>query len=247
MAVSSEKAQLPGRRCNGLTGSKKHHAAQRRIISSRESLKHDRKFRIGAESLHVLRPKFNEDFMSLDEKRFPELIRKLYALVSQREEMFPGRPFTPDGHVIGSLAECFAQYHFELSLYACSNAGHDAHIEGCNVEIKVTQRDRVALRSGPDRLLAFPLEKDGSFEEVYDEPGAPVWSLVADRKRQVTASTKSVYRSFANSCSRFPSSSESRGVVARELARTRLSMNDQTAIWQLTHWRTSNPLYSLPR
>jgi hypothetical protein len=47
-----------------------------------------------------------EATMPLDEKRFPELIRELYAVVRQLEEMFPGRPFTPDGHMVGSLAEC---------------------------------------------------------------------------------------------------------------------------------------------
>ncbi len=121
--------------------------------------------------------------MSLDEKRFPELIRELYAVVKQLEEMFPNRPFTPDGHMVGSLAECFAEYYYGLSLYGCSNRGHDAHVEGRKVEIKATQGDRVALRSGPERLLVFRLFKDGSFEEVYNGPGAPVWALVGGRSR----------------------------------------------------------------
>jgi hypothetical protein len=114
--------------------------------------------------------------MPLDEKRFPELIRELYKLVAQLEAMFPGRPFTPDGHMVGSLAECFAEYFYGLNLYTCSNQGHDAHVDDCEVEIKATQGTRVALRSGPERLLVFRLYKDGSFEEVYNGPGAPVWA-----------------------------------------------------------------------
>jgi len=121
--------------------------------------------------------------MQLDEKRFPELIREVYELVRQLEEMFPGRPFTPDGHMVGSLAECFAEYYYGLNLYACSNPGHDAHVEDCKVEIKATQGNRVALRSGPERLLVFRLFKDGRFEEVYNGPGAPVWALVEGRVR----------------------------------------------------------------
>lgn len=97
--------------------------------------------------------------------------------------MFPGRPFTPDGHMVGSLAECFAEYYYGLILYDCSNPGHDAQIDGGKVEIKATQRDRVALRSGPERLLVFRLFKDGSFEEVYNRPGSPVWALVEGRTR----------------------------------------------------------------
>src|SRR5580700_8525568 len=56
-------------------------------------------------------------FMALDEKRFPELIRELYNVVVALEAMFPGRPFTPDGHMVGSLAECFAEYFYGLKLY----------------------------------------------------------------------------------------------------------------------------------
>jgi hypothetical protein len=73
--------------------------------------------------------------------------------------------------------------YYGLNLYACSNPGHDAHVEECKVEIKATQGDRVALRSGPERLLVFRLFKDGSFEEVYNGPGAPVWTLVEGRPR----------------------------------------------------------------
>ena len=61
--------------------------------------------------------------MAFDEKRFPELIRELYKLVAKLEAMFPDRPFTPDGHMVGSLAECFAEYYYGLDLYACSNPG----------------------------------------------------------------------------------------------------------------------------
>jgi hypothetical protein len=121
--------------------------------------------------------------MPLDEKRFPELIRELYRLVAELEAMFPGRPFTPDGHMVGSLAECFAEYYYGLKLFACSNPGHDAHAEDCKVEIKATQGTSVSLRSGPERLLVFRLRQDGSFKEVYNGPGAPVWALVESKPR----------------------------------------------------------------
>jgi hypothetical protein len=75
------------------------------------------------------------------------------------------------------------QYYYGLNLYACSNPGHDAHVDDCKVEIKATQGDRVALRSGPERLLVFRLFKDGLFEEVYNGPGAPVWALFDGRAR----------------------------------------------------------------
>jgi len=119
----------------------------------------------------------------MNERRFPKLIRKLYELVAELEAMFPGRPFTPDGHMVGSLAECFAEYYYGLDLYPCSNRGHDAQLSDCQVEIKATQRNSVALRSGPKKLLVLKLLPDGSFEEIYNGPGAPVWALVESKPR----------------------------------------------------------------
>lgn len=121
--------------------------------------------------------------MTFDDKRFPELIRELYQLVGELECMFPGRPFTPDGHMVGSLAECFAEYYYGLKLYACSHPGHDAQAEDCQVEIKATQGKSVSLRSGPEKLLVFQLHRDGSFDEIYNGPGAPVWALVESKPR----------------------------------------------------------------
>jgi hypothetical protein len=115
--------------------------------------------------------------------RFPQLIRDLFKLVADFEKLFPGRPFTPDGHMVGSLAECYAEYYYDLKLHPCSHPGHDASHARCEVEIKATQGDRVALRSGPEQLLVFRLLKNGSFEEVYNGPGAPVWATVENRAK----------------------------------------------------------------
>jgi hypothetical protein len=121
--------------------------------------------------------------MPFDHKRFPELIRELYQIVAELETMFQGRPFTPDGHMVGSLAECFAEYYYGLKLYNCSYPGHDAHTDECRVEIKATQGNSVSLRSGPEKVLVFRLFRDGSFEEIYNGPGAPVWALVESKPR----------------------------------------------------------------
>lgn len=119
----------------------------------------------------------------MNEEEFPELIRTLYQTVARLEKMFPGRPFTPDGHMVGSLAECFAQYYYGLELYKCSHQGHDARVNDSDVEIKATQGNSVSLRSGPEKLLVFRLHSDARFEEVYNGAGAPVWALVSHKPR----------------------------------------------------------------
>ncbi|MGL5504982.1 MAG: DUF6998 domain-containing protein, partial [Aeromonas veronii] len=42
----------------------------------------------------------------IDHKRFQRLVQQLYSTVEELEEMFPGRLFTPDGHMVGSIGEC---------------------------------------------------------------------------------------------------------------------------------------------
>ena len=39
----------------------------------------------------------------MDVERFPRIVASIYALVEELERMFPGRHFTPDGHMIVGL------------------------------------------------------------------------------------------------------------------------------------------------
>ena len=38
----------------------------------------------------------------------PSLVQDLYSIVDRLEELFPGRRFTPDGHLVGSIGEVLA-------------------------------------------------------------------------------------------------------------------------------------------
>lgn len=111
----------------------------------------------------------------MDRERLPELIGDLYRIVGELEEMFPGRHFTPDGHLVGSLGECLAAYHYGVELMPASSPGVDAVKNGRKIEIKVTQAQRVALRSRPKHLLVLRLNREGGFSEVYNGPGDIVW------------------------------------------------------------------------
>jgi hypothetical protein len=131
---------------------------------------------------------------SLDEQRLPKLIRHLYRIVGELEAMFPGRHFTPDGHMVGSLGECLAAHHYGIELHSASHPGHDGVCGGRDVQVNATQGNVVALRCEPSQLLVMLLNRYGGFEEVYNGPGAPVWALVKDKpqpsngQRQVSLS-----------------------------------------------------------
>jgi len=116
--------------------------------------------------------------------RVPDLVGQLYELVAQFEALFPGRRFTPDGHLVGSIGEVIAAHRYGLELLPHSAQGHDARApSGMLVEIKATQGSSVALREQPNHLIVLHLSKLGDASEVYNGPGAPVWAAAGAMQR----------------------------------------------------------------
>lgn len=109
------------------------------------------------------------------------LVCRLYEIVDELERLFPGRSFTPDGHLVGSIGESLAAYVFGLDLMPASFRGSDAKApDGSTVEIKATQGNSVSLSVHadplPDRLIVLRLIRTGRAEVIYNGPAAQVWS-----------------------------------------------------------------------
>ena len=103
-------------------------------------------------------------------------IKALYEISHNLEELFPGRHYTPDGHMIGSIGEALAASYYNLELFSASEETHDAKApDGRLVQIKATQINRVALSSEPEWLLVLKIHKDGTFSEEYNGPGKLAW------------------------------------------------------------------------
>jgi hypothetical protein len=109
-------------------------------------------------------------------KQIPTIMNKLNELVNELESHFPGRKFTLDGHLVGSIGEVIASYLYDLKLLPASRVSHDAQtLDGRMVQIKVTQGNSVALRDKPDYLIVLKLVKNCTPEEIYNGPGDLVW------------------------------------------------------------------------
>lgn len=121
--------------------------------------------------------------MVVDKNRLPELISEMYRVVNELEHMFPGRHFAPDGHLVGSLGESLAAYHYGLTLLPASSEGRDAEKAGKSIEIKATQGSRIALRSNPEHLLVLKLNRIGGFSQVFNGPGYLAWEVVKGEPR----------------------------------------------------------------
>ena len=103
-------------------------------------------------------------------------IKELYKITNELESSYPGRKFTIDGHLVGSIGEVIVAEHYGLKLLPNSTETHDAvSADGKHVQIKSTQINRIAISSEPDYLIVIKLFLDGSWEEVYNGPGKPVW------------------------------------------------------------------------
>ncbi len=109
-------------------------------------------------------------------EQLPAKIQQIYAIVAELEEEFD-RPFTPDGHMVGSIGEVLAAYHYDLKLCPPSTKIHDASSkkDDIKVQIKATQRNRIGIRSEPEHLIVLSLSKDGSNLEIYNGHGSLAW------------------------------------------------------------------------
>ena len=111
-------------------------------------------------------------------------IQNLFAITCELEAMYPGRKFTIDGHLVGSIGEVLVAEKYGLTLLPNSTEIHDAVTsDGRFVQIKATQIKRIAISSEPEFLIVIQIQEDGSWQEVYNGPGKLVWDNAGKRQK----------------------------------------------------------------
>ena len=110
-------------------------------------------------------------------KSITEIIQDLFETVRELEQRYPGRKFSIDGHLLGSLGEVIAAEHYGLTLLPNSYEKHDAKDKQSRmVQIKATQINRIAISSEPDYLIVIQITPDGNWSEIYNGVGSRVWN-----------------------------------------------------------------------
>ena len=105
-------------------------------------------------------------------------IQEIYSIVNELEAAFPGRKFTPDGHLVGSIGEVLATYHYGVELLQASTETHDAlSKDGKLIQIKATQGKSIGIRSEPEHLIVLKILNTGNAIEVYNGPGKIAWEV----------------------------------------------------------------------
>ena len=108
-----------------------------------------------------------------------QLYTKLLNTVREFENNVPklNRHFTLDGHLVGSIGEVVASYHYNIELSNASQKTYDGFYtdpdtgEQTKVQIKITQQNTIVLHDIPEHLIALYLKKDGTVYEIYNGPG----------------------------------------------------------------------------
>ena len=108
-------------------------------------------------------------------------IRKMIGIVSELEAEFPGRHFTLDGHMVGSIGEVMAAYYYGIELYKSSTERHDGIVGDREVQIKITQRDDIVINAEPSYLIVLYLTREGDIYEVYNGPGKAPWDTAGKK------------------------------------------------------------------
>lgn len=96
---------------------------------------------------------------------------ELFRIVKELETRFPGRKFTLDGHLFGSLGEAIASDFYNIKLAPTGAKTHDGTVDGKEVQIKITQGSSVNINDIPEHLLVlFWNKQNGEVYEVYNGP-----------------------------------------------------------------------------
>lgn len=67
-------------------------------------------------------------------EKVKEQVQKMISIVGELEADFPGRHFTLDGHLVGSIGEVMAAYYYGIDLYTASAETHDGQVNGKKVQ-----------------------------------------------------------------------------------------------------------------
>ena len=122
----------------------------------------------------------------------PEPVAKIYEAVEELSTLYPGRPFTPDGHLVGSIGEVIAAEALRLQLYPPSQPGHDAYDENGDVQIKLTAGKAISMYDTCVRLVVLWIVSAKEAEIVYDGPGDVAWrnagTMAKNGQRRVSLS-----------------------------------------------------------
>lgn len=131
-------------------------------------------------NLSVIEPKEAKHRRGMEERTItlPKQVATILTAIDELETEYPGRKFTMDGHMMGSIGEVIAAKTFGFKLLPASSKSHDAicTTRG-NVQIKITgiRGSRIIFNQPEcDHLIVLKITSPTTAAVIYDGRGKPV-------------------------------------------------------------------------
>ncbi|HVG51658.1 MAG TPA: hypothetical protein VM867_08500 [Xanthobacteraceae bacterium] len=110
--------------------------------------------------------------------KLPPAVAMLYQASAELAAAYPGRHFTLDGHLVGSIGEVIAREHFGFELLPASAPVHDAICATRGlVQIKLTAGRSIGMRAACEHLIVLRIVSPQEAEIVYDGKGEVAWRI----------------------------------------------------------------------
>jgi hypothetical protein len=119
----------------------------------------------------------------------PEAVKQMLAIVERLCAAYPKKKFTLDGRLVGDIGEVLVEDMYDLQLFEDVKKHHDAECpDGRLVQIKATMKKNLTFPADhiPNYYLGIQIDKDGTFVEVFNGPGAIAWESVKGRSKPNT-------------------------------------------------------------
>lgn len=119
----------------------------------------------------------------------PEAVRQMLAIVERLCSAYPQKRFTLDGRLVGDIGEVLVEAAYDLKLFEDLKRHHDGtSSDGRCVQIKATMKHALTFPADhvPDYYLGVKIGSDGTFEEIFNGPGAIAAGVVKNRARPKT-------------------------------------------------------------
>lgn len=114
-----------------------------------------------------------------------QAVKDMLQIVKALESAYPKKKFTLDGRLVGDLGEILVEENYDLELYEGLKKHHDGEAkDGRMVQIKTTMKDSLTFPADhiPHYYIGIKVHSDGSYDEIFNGPGAIAWEAVKNRK-----------------------------------------------------------------
>lgn len=115
-------------------------------------------------------------------------VQRLLAIVEELRRAHHKR-FTLDGRLVGDIGEVLVEEAYAVKLFTGVHPHHDAEDDrGRQVQIKATMQSSLTFPADhvPDYYLGIKINADGSFDEIFNGPGAIAHKAIEARKHPKT-------------------------------------------------------------